>query len=246
MEINYYIKQISIFREKLDEWDVYLKELYKNALSPEKSSIRIRELNDRKDLIKCEGLEGNQLHDELRKIYKVIDEEQIIYKKLYNLILNPKEYSLFSFKSTTKTKRDNEIKLLFKQLFDINEEQKVRVDSFSKSLKLLALEEGKVYKDKEKNRLKTVVVEKSDISQDALSKTETTSISEIKDKSDDHTKTPSETSNLKEEVKRKVNPEVKETAIDSVEKSEFTQKDSSGDADDEFDYESEVKRLLGL
>jgi hypothetical protein len=242
MEINYYIKQISIFREKLDEWDVYLKELYKNVLSSEKSSIRILELNDRKDLIKCEGLEENQLYDELKKIYKVIDQEQIIYKKVCDLILNPKEYSLFSFKSSIKAKRDNEIKTLFKQLFNINEEQKVRVDSFSKSLKLLALEEGQTI-ELATEKQKPVPVVKTEILQDTSSENQERSVSENKTKpvlKEQEEVLPKKT---QEPAVVEQDNDLEDVPDDGLVESNTN---TTTNDDDEFDYESEVKRLLGL
>ena len=87
MEIAYYIKQIVIFRKKLDDWGFYLKKLHENTLGSKNSSIRIVELYDRKDLIKCDFIKTDEICMEIKKIHELIDQEKIAYAKLYDLIL---------------------------------------------------------------------------------------------------------------------------------------------------------------
>ena len=241
MEINYYIKQILIFREKLYKWDVYLKELHKNVLSSEKSSIRILELNDRKELIKCENLEKHEIYDELKKIYNVIDQERIIYVKLCDLILNPTKFSMFTLKSVAKGKRDDKIKTLFNQLFEINKEQKVRIDFFLKSLKLLAVEDGQTVEVATRNQKSIPLIEIKNLKGGVFeSQTNNASDDKVKLVLKDNVTVLSENTQEPELIVEK-NNDLKEINDDTSVVSNIP-----SDVNDEFDYESEVKRLLGL
>lgn len=201
MEIDYYIKQFDSYGEILKKWKLYLEELQKQALSDKKSAIKIAELSDRKDLIACKDLKGEELLKELKLIHKLIDRERNEYKKLANDILKPSDVSLFSFKGSAVANKKKELKKRFNTLFQYNEEQQVRTDLLKKNLTLLK------YKNVENEKIK-LIKEKEDVKTEKTDNIATQKNEEIITKTEiieSTNKKPSEESedfNYEDEIKK--------------------------------------------
>jgi len=243
MEIKYYISQAHLYRKILDKWRVYLQDLQTAVTSNNKSAIKLTQLTDRIDLIRWNGLEEQEYFTEIKAIHKLIKKEKEIYDDFLKSIKEPENVSLFTLKSKAKSIRNEKFEKIFKKLLSINSEQTTRLNLFIKNLELLAMKNaGDLAENKKEQEVKNISKIKDPSIKEYGSNNQKTSNSiqktaiPLEKKVITEDTTPSEkTIRIQEEEK---------TAANSTTTKDVTPKNDESTKD--FDYETEMKRILGL
>jgi len=221
MDFNQYIKNANQYGEVLTRWRVYLVALQEEMLSDKKKTIKIQAITDRTDLIRFNELEEYDCFTEIKTIHQLIKKEKEVYDNFIKLIKKPKNTGFFTFKNKAKALRNEKFEKIFKKLLSINSEQNTRLNLFIKNLELLAMKNaGDLAENKKEQEVKS------------------------SNKQDD-------SGNLRETEEKNTNIQEKEIATKKPETEKSKPiKDVSPENDDksseDFDYETEMKRILGL
>lgn len=126
MNINYYIKQVLLFKEILEEWKSSLSKMHAELQDSSKKGITVYELKDKKKLLHCEKLTEYGNFPEIDEIHKLFSEEKNMYSLFVNLVSKPLNLGLFESKSAAKKKRDTTI-LKYLDILTAKNEDEIRL-----------------------------------------------------------------------------------------------------------------------
>ena len=234
MNYNQYIKQANSYAQILNNWRVYLVALQEEVLSDKKKTIKFQIITNRIDLIRCNGLEEQECFTEIKAIHQLIKKEKEVYDDFLKSIKEPENVGLFTLKSKAKSIRNEKFAKKIKKLLSINSEQTTRLNLFIKNLELLAMKNAGYLAENKKEQ-------------------EVKNISEIKDPSikeygSNNQKTSNSIQKTVIPLEKKVITEdatpFEKTAANSTTTKDLTPKNNESTKD--FDYETEMKRILGL
>ena len=229
MNYNQYITSANHYGEILTKWRVYLVAIQEETLSNKKGKVKIKELDNRNDLIQCKGLENYEFYSEIKAIHQLIKKEKEIYSIFLNQTKNPENHGFFTFKSKAKALRNEKFEKIFKKLLSINSEQTTRLNLFIKNLEIAAIKNGESPVNTRSNQ-EVKLSNKQNNTKKNHKAEEKNTVSVLQQK--------------KATIQEKEIATNKPIVEKSTPAKNLTPKNDESTKD--FDYETEMKRILGL